>query len=77
MGGSTDSEDLRPSNPFDSADEGRTAPKACRDLRITGSLSSPCEDPPLDRPEDLWWSDRRTYTGTGTRAQVQDLLHAA
>jgi hypothetical protein len=72
-----DSEDLRPSNPFYSADEGGTTPKACRDLRVTGSLRPPCQNPPFDRPEDLCWRNRRTYTGTGTRAQVQNLLHVS
>ena len=76
MNGSADSEDLRPSNPFDLADEGGTAPKAGPDLRIAGSLRPPCQDPPFDRPEDLWWRNRRAYNGAGTRAQFQDLLYA-
>ena len=76
MNGGADSEDLRPSNPFDLADEGGTAPKAGPDLRIAGSLRPPCQDPPFDRPEELWWRNRRACNGAGTRASSRISFYA-
>ena len=71
------SEDLRPSNPFYPADEVGTSSKAGRDLCVTGSLRPPCQDPSFDRPEYLWWRNRRAYNGAGTCAHFQDLLYAS
>ena len=59
--------DLRPSNPFYPADEVGTSSKPGRDLHVTGSLCAPCQDPPFDRPEDLWWRNRERTT---VRARV-------
>ena len=75
-GAKTGSRDLRSSNPFDPTNEGGTAPESSANLGIASSLCSQRQDPPFDRPKDLWWRNRRAYKGVGTPAQFQDLLHS-